>query len=449
MSTLRCGIELRSLAYGVHFPSGRSSIPIMFHHQGITPNGAASAQAPQASQWMLGGVCCLAFLVFVQTFMVAPLIPRLAVALDSTIGRVGLAVPAYVIPQALATLGVGPLSDRVGRRRVILAAVLGFLVLTALTATARSDGAFLFWRICTGVCAAGIVPISLTLIGDVVPFAQRGRAVGWLFGSIAGGTAAGAAIGALLEPLLGWRSLFLVVSALTALVILAIVASSALPRLARPEAIPGWSKVIHGYVILLSFPRARRTYGYVLLNAILQSGVFTWLAVYLHQRFGLDETQIGLTLLGYGVPGLLFGPVIGRLADRCGRALIIPVGVALTGLCALALALNLPLMAVQVAIILLSLGFDLTHPLLAAIATDLGGGRGQAVALMAFSLFTGLGVGSLLFQAALPLSFNGALVLFGGVGIVAAGAAAILFRTERPWRRPMAPVRDTDRESSA
>jgi len=98
----------------------------------------------------------------------------------------------------------------------------------------------------------------------------------------------------------------------------------------------------------------------------------------------------------------------------------------------LLLALPLPLNGVRVAIILLSLGFDLTHPLLAAIATDLRGARGQAVALMAFSLFTGFGLGSLLFQAALALGFPGALGLFGVAAWVAAGGAAYLFRHERP-----------------
>ncbi|TAN08160.1 MAG: MFS transporter [Rhodanobacteraceae bacterium] len=385
---------------------------------------------------MLPVVCGAAFMVFTQTFMVAPLIPRLAAVFGSPIGWVALAIPAYVVPQAIGTLCSGPLSDRLGRRGVILGSLLVFIVLTAATATAHRVDTFIIWRVLTGVSAAGIVPISLTLIGDVVPFQRRGRAVGWLFGSIAGGTATGAAIGALLEPVLGWRSLFLGVAALCALVVLLAIATRALPRSQRLTAAPAWRQLVRGYRALLARRRAQRTYTYVLLNAILQSGVFTWLGVYLHQRFGLGEMGIGLVLLGYGVPGLLFGPVIGKLADRFGRARIIPAGVALTGLCALALALPLHLGLVQTAIILLSLGFDLTQPLLAAIATDLHGDRGQTVALMAFSLFTGFGVGSLVFQGALALGFTAALVLFGLAALAAAGVALRLFRDERPAAAP-------------
>lgn len=384
-----------------------------------------------ASRWMLPCLCAGAFLVFVQTFMVAPLIPRLAAIFHTSPAWVGLAVPAYVVPEAFAALWVGPLSDRLGRNRVILGSLMAFVILTAVTITAETVGPFIGWRTITGIAAVGIVPISVTLIGDVIPFAQRGRAVGWLFGSIAGGTATGAAAGALLEPLIGWRSLFLVVAALSVVLVVIIFKARALPPGSRTVAEP-WSAVAGGYRRLLASARARRTYGYVLLNAILQSGLFTWLGFYLHQRFGLNETGIGLVLLGYGVPGMLFGPVIGKLADRFGRAVIVPTGVVLTGVCALALSASLSLNGIRVAIVLLSLGFDLTHPQLAAIVTDLGGGRGQAVALLAFCLFGGFGVGSLFFQAALPLGFDGAFALFGAVSLVAAVAAYYLFRNERP-----------------
>lgn len=394
----------------------------------VAPSGPKS---PTHSRWMLPVICAAAFLIFAQAFMVAPLIPRLAEALHTKVAWIGLAVPAYLVPYGVAMLVWGPLSDRFGRRTVILGSLLSFIVFTLGTAAATNIAEFLAWRIAAGVGAAGVVPIGLTLIGDVVPFQQRGRALGWLFGSIAGGTAAGATVGALMEATIGWQGLFFAVAALCAAVVGVAVTLRAIPKLPGSAA-PPLSVIVRGYTALLSLSRGRRTYTYVLINAVVQSGVYSWLGVYLQRRFGLSETGIGLALLGYGIPGLLFGPVIGRLADRYGRSGIIPAGVTLTGLCALLLAVPLPLIAVQAAVVALSLGFDLTQPLLAGIVTDLRGNRSQAVGLMAFTLFTGFGLGSLLFQAALTQGFTVALVLFGCAALAAAGIAVPLFHAERP-----------------
>ena len=401
-------------------------------HEAALPHTPGQPAPPVVlSPWMLPVVCTAAFLIFVQAFMVAPLIPRLAEVFGTNVAWIGLAVPAYLLPHGMATLVWGPLSDRLGRRTVILGSLLLFIGCTLGTAFATGSTGFLLWRVATGVGAAGIVPISLTLIGDVVPFRQRGRALGWLFGSIAGGTAAGATVGALMEAVIGWEGLFFAVAAFGVVLVLVAVTVGAIPRLPRPVA-PALSVIVRGYLALLSLARARHTYSYVAINAVVQSGVYTWLGVYLHRHFGLGEVGIGLALLGYGIPGLLFGPIIGRLADRHGRFRIIPAGVALTAVCALVLAAPLSLLAVQAAIVTLSLGFDLTQPLLAGIVTDLPGGRAQATGLMAFVLFSGFGLGSLLFQIALQWGFTAGLVLFGAITMVAAAVAVPLFRDERP-----------------
>lgn len=57
------------------------------------------------------------------------------------------------------------------------------------------------------------MPIALVLVGDLFPFPQRGRALGWLFGGMAGGIAVGSTAGALAEPTIGWPGLFLAVAA--------------------------------------------------------------------------------------------------------------------------------------------------------------------------------------------------------------------------------------------
>jgi len=191
--------------------------------------------------------------------------------------------------------------------------------------------------------------------------------------------------------------------------------------------------LFRGYADLLGSPRGQRTYGFVLVNSMFHSGVFTWLGVYFEQKYHLGAVGIGLALLGYGVPGFAFGPVIGRAADRWGRAKLIPVGLLLGALAAAALLLDFPMVLTPVVAMVLSLGYDMTQPLFAGIVTSLGGKRaGQAMGLNVFTLFVGFGLGSLVFGELLRLSFGVALSLFAGVELILALLSLLVFRSEVP-----------------
>ncbi len=379
--------------------------------------------------WVL---CGATFLIFFQAFMVAPLLPRLAQVFSVPIQTIGLIVPAYLIPYGVATLVYGPLSDWLGRRPILVGSLAAFVVLTALTATAQSAQALLVLRLLTGLGASGVVPLALAFTGDVVPYSERGRALGWLFGAMAGGIAFGSTAGAVLEPFLTWQGLFLGVAVLAALVFVAL-----LPRLSElraqpsPQAKRSFGEVLSAYGTLLHERRGLRTYAYVLFTGLFHSGTFTWLGLYFAQRYRLGEVGIGLALLGYGLPGFLFGPLIGRAADRWGRRRLIPLGIAIGGAAACALALDVPLPVAVLLVTALSLSYDMTQPLLAGIVTDLSQQRGLAMGLNVCTLFTGFGLGSLLLSTLLPLGLGAAYAIFGGVALFAALVAVPLFRMER------------------
>jgi predicted MFS family arabinose efflux permease len=372
-----------------------------------------------------------AFLIFFKSYLVAPLIPSLSAEFHAPIQLVGLLVPAYLLPYGISTLFYGPIADRIGKRPILLA-LLGAMALTCVgTASARSIGQLLVWRIIAGVATGGIIPISLALFGDLYPYQERGRPIGWLFGAIAGGMAFGSTFGAILNPLIGWRVLFLLVGVASAIDLAMAFGYRRFLDGHRNEHPPGVAIVVRNYWELLRDPRGARTYGMILLNGMFHSGIFAWLGLYFSRRYSLGDRGIGLALLGYGVPGFLLGPFIGHLADRLGRRLVIPAGLLLGAACAAALIPSLPLACTAITVTLLSLGYDLSHPPLAGIITSLDPKRrGQALGLNAFVLFIGFGLGSLVFQLLLRGGFDVALGVFGIVQMVGGVAAIWLFRPE-------------------
>jgi predicted MFS family arabinose efflux permease len=373
------------------------------------------------------------FVIFFQAYMLAPIIPQLALGFGSLNEDAGMVVPAYLIPYGIATLIYGVLADRLGIRRVMLSSLAAFVVLTALTMSAPSLIAMAVWRALTGLGAGGMVPMALVLVGSQYPYAMRGRPLGWIFGAMAGGMAFGSSVGAFLEPLVGWRGLFLVVSSAGAVVLLLLFRAGQSTGIARPGMSASLSNVLRAYRALLTTHRGVRTYGCVFLNSVFHSGVFTWLGVYFERRYQLGAVGVGVALLGYGVPGFLFGPFIGRMADRYGRSRILPLGLAVSAISAVGLIFDWPLSFAMISVTLLSLGYDMTQPLLGGIVTSLGGERpGQAMGLNVFMLFVGFGVGSLLFGSVIHLGINTALASFAVTQGLLACAALRLFNAETP-----------------
>jgi sugar phosphate permease len=118
------------------------------------------------------------FLVFFQAYLVAPLIPSLSVEFHASTDLLGMLVPAYMLPYGISTLFYGPISDRFGRKAVILT-LLGLMVVTmAGVATANTAVQMIEWRLLGGAITGGTVPIALALLGDIFPYEERaGQAV--------------------------------------------------------------------------------------------------------------------------------------------------------------------------------------------------------------------------------------------------------------------------------
>jgi predicted MFS family arabinose efflux permease len=380
--------------------------------------------------WVLSAAT---FLIFFQAYMIAPLIPKLADMFHVSPQAIGIAIPVYMIPYGAATLFYGLLSDRLGRRPVILVSLLAFVAFTVFTATARTAMQLIGWRLVTGLGASGVVPVALALMGDLFPYEKRGRPLGWLFGAMAGGMAFGSTFGVLLEPLIGWRNLFVGVGAL-GLICLALLLRHT-KRLGGQKRCPvqiRTASALGAYRKLLAGWRGARTYTTVLVNAIFHSGIYTWLGLYFAQRYRLGEIGIGLALLGYGVPGFILGPAIGRAADRWGRRWLIPAGLGIAALAGMALIFDMPVLPAALMVTVLSLGYDMTQPLLAGIVTTLDRERGgQAMGLNVFVLFTGFGLGSIIFGALLDLGFPRAFFIFSAAQFLLALAALPLYRLEK------------------
>jgi len=373
----------------------------------------------------------LAFLVAVDLRILAPVLPSIAASLGSSAGAVGLAMTTYAVAYGVGQLGYGPLSDRLGRIRVVRVAGLGFSLTTALSALAVTTSQFVAARLLVGACAAATLPLTLVYIGDTVPYARRQTVLGRFSAVTSAALAFSAGIGGVVAYLVSWR-LMLLGYALVSLLPVGL-----MWRL-RPEP-PAAAGAPAASVRFVDFLRHRRT-RFIYLAVFLEGGLFwgtvTYLGAFAMRRYGLDQLRVGLLIALMGVGTMLGGLGMGLLRRRWSENRLAGVGGGLIGLTLLALIPRWPWPAFAAAMLLQGFGFVCLHTTLQLRATEISPtARGKAFALFAFNLFTGMSLGTALLGRLVDAGRYGSLFGLAGIGLLLVGLGTAA-QPPRPAPRP-------------
>lgn len=137
-------------------------------------------------------------------------LPTLAQAFNATFQEVQWVVLAYLLAVTALIVSVGRLGDLVGRRRLLLAGIFLFTTASVFCGLAPTLGLLICARAAQGLAAAAMMSLTMAFVGEIVPRAQTGRAMGLLGTMSAVGTALGPSLGGILIATFSWRALFLV-----------------------------------------------------------------------------------------------------------------------------------------------------------------------------------------------------------------------------------------------
>ncbi|MDB5526633.1 MAG: major facilitator superfamily 1 [Rhizobium sp.] len=137
-------------------------------------------------------------------------LPTLAQAFNASFQNVQWVVLAYLLAITTLIVSVGRLGDITGRRRLLLAGIFLFTAASALCGAAPSLWLLIAARAVQGLGAAVMMALSMAFVGETVPKARTGRAMGLLGTMSALGTALGPSLGGVLIAEFGWRAIFLV-----------------------------------------------------------------------------------------------------------------------------------------------------------------------------------------------------------------------------------------------
>lgn len=346
-------------------------------------------------RWLLLALGAGIFMINLDSRVIAPLLPTIAEAFNTSVPSAGILITAYMLPYGFFQLMYGPLSDRVGKVRVVAFAMVIFAVGTALCGASTSLPVVTALRFLTGVAAAAVFPLTLAYIGDTVPYAQRQATIAVLMASSAAASAFSTSVGGLIAAVVSWRlvfPIFGVVSGVVAVALLLLMRAEIRPPLPEPRPRPRET-----YLAALRAPRMLPLLLLVLTEGFIYNGVFSYLGGYLNHRFLLGSLAIGLLLGFTGVAQLAAARSLRYLVRRLGERRLILIGGGMMGAGYLTAALIPAWPLFLFSMLLAGAGFALCHSTLQTRATEtFPQARGTAVALFAFSLFLGGGVGTAL-----------------------------------------------------
>ncbi|TDA69875.1 MAG: MFS transporter [Clostridia bacterium] len=368
------------------------------------------------------------FVAMADNWVVSPILPAISTNLNVDPVRAGVVITAYMIPFGVFQLVFGPLADRYGKRQMISLTMLLFTVATALCATAFSITSLALYRALTGAFAASVMPISLALIGDIFPLAERQSAIGTFMGISFLGQGVSMAIGGSIAYFLNWRGVFAAYALLAVVsTVLLFTAGKRIPSARNPQ-----SEILAPYARLLGRTSSLYTYLVVLFEGILIVGSFSYLGAYISGTYHYNFLTIGLIMTGFGIAAVIAGRISGNLAAAWGRKPVFLAGLLSAGLADLVIyAAGNHLAGLLVGVILLGLGFMLAHSTFLTIATEFArAARGTAMSLVAFCFMGGGGVGTALGGNFIRAA--GFAAFFRGYGLALVVLAALAWLVVRP-----------------
>ena len=375
-----------------------------------------------------------------------PALPALTADLGAVTSVAQLTVTACLIGLSAGQLIAGPLSDRFGRRGVLLIGILAYIATSALCAISPTMELLIATRFVQGLAGGVGIVIAQAAGRDIYTGGALIRFYGRL--TVVGGLAAiiGPLLGGLLNSFTDWRGLFVFLALIGAgiLIVTLLVFRETLPTTDRTRG--GFGQTVRDYRTLLS---DRVFLGAVLNQGFLYAALFAYLA---GSTFVLQEIY-GLSPLGYALAfGLnsagfmTFGYLAGRAAEKWSIPGTLGGGIVVAGAGALGLlaagVTAMPLWVVVVSLFLLAAGVAISSPPATTLAlVDYPQIAGTASSLLGMVRFGFGGIAAPLVGVAGALSIL-PLGLVTTVAVLLAGAAYLRLARRATRALSVAPATD-------
>ncbi|MFK3718250.1 MFS transporter [Pseudomonas fulva] len=331
------------------------------------------------------------FATFALLYCVQPMMPLLSKEFGINAAQSSLVLSVSTGMLALGLLVTGPISDRIGRKPVMVAALGCAALSTIASAVMPTWELVLATRALVGLSLSGLAAVAMTYLSEEIHPQHIGLAMGLYIGGNAIGGMCGRLITGVLIDFVSWHAALLTLGSLALLA--AIVFWKALPesRNFQPQTLNPRT-LVNGF--LMHFKDAGLPW--LFLEAFLLMGAFVTLFNYIGYRllaepYHMNQALVGLLSVVY-LSGIYSSAQVGALADRLGRRKVFWASIVVMG-GGLLMTLTQPLSLIILGMLVFTFGFFGAHSVASSwIGRRALKAKGQASSLYLFCYYAGSSV---------------------------------------------------------
>lgn len=345
--------------------------------------------------------------------LISPALPDILDEFGRSDAAAGILVASGSLPGVVVAPAIGVAADRFGRKRVLVPCLLGFGVFGTLAALAPSFEVLLIARLLMGFGSAGLINLSVVMIGDHWAGTERTRMIGRNSAVLTSGLAAMPLLSGLLTDLAGWR----VALSLYALSLVTACATLVVLDDHRPAQPGDVMTQLRDSVALIRTPVMRTTLIAGATTFALVFGVFlATLPVHLEDDFDLSARWIGLVIAVPAITSTLVSMNLATLRRIVGLRGLLAGGAALLSVAFLTLGLSPVLVLVVIAAAAYGLGEGAIIPSLQDVTASVAPDhlRGGVMAAWVGAARLGQTTGPLVATALVAATDTGTAMAIGG-----------------------------------
>jgi MFS family permease len=366
--------------------------------------------------------------------IIAPILPLYAETFRASGVAIGVVFAAFSVSRMLLGPWIGRWSDRIGRKRLLLAGLGAFSLISVLYIVSGSIWELAAYRFLQGGASVMVTPLAQAYVGDITPKGREGRTINLLYAAMFFGVALGPLLGGWLSAAWSYHAAFAAMGGLSALA-LGLVWWTVPSDHRRRPAVRSDGRSFVPLTDLLRAPEVRGLVAYFATRGFWRQGFNAFYPLFAVAMLGWNEADVGSVLSAYFFAGGALQIPFGYLADRLPRLPQVIAG----SVGAPLLLVSIPFLrtAWQVIVVMLGMGAlsALSRASILAMRTEMGRshGMGTLAGLHGSSFALGQMLGPMAFGAVADAVGIGLAFPFGsGIGLI--GSGLVIFWI-RGWAR--------------